>query len=149
MTSEAAINVGTTTGYLYYATGTNYGDASGPIPAAYPKGYGGFYCMKYEISQGEYADFLSTLTATQVSDLYASVTTYRYSITGSTGSYSATYPYLACNYLNWQDLAAYLDWTGLRPMTELEFEKACRGPLIPVANEYAWGPPLFVARLTR
>jgi formylglycine-generating enzyme required for sulfatase activity len=24
-------------------------------------------------------------------------------------------------------------------MTELEFEKACRGPLTPVANEYAWG----------
>ena len=24
-------------------------------------------------------------------------------------------------------------------MTELEFEKACRGPLAPVAGEYAWG----------
>jgi hypothetical protein len=24
-------------------------------------------------------------------------------------------------------------------MTELEYEKACRGPLMPVANEYAWG----------
>jgi formylglycine-generating enzyme required for sulfatase activity len=41
--------------------------------------------------------------------------------------------------VNWTDLAAYLDWCGLRPMTEFEFEKACRGPLTPVPNEYAWG----------
>jgi formylglycine-generating enzyme required for sulfatase activity len=47
--------------------------------------------------------------------------------------------WLACNYLSYADFSAYLDWSGLRPMTELEFEKACRGPLTPVANEYAWG----------
>jgi len=27
----------------------------------------------------------------------------------------------------------------MRPMTELEFEKACRGTVLPVAEEYAWG----------
>jgi hypothetical protein len=37
------------------------------------------------------------------------------------------------------DLASYLDWAALRPITELEFEKACRGPNVPVGNEYAWG----------
>jgi hypothetical protein len=37
------------------------------------------------------------------------------------------------------DLCAYPDWAALRPMSELEFEKACRGPLPPVAGEYAWG----------
>jgi hypothetical protein len=41
--------------------------------------------------------------------------------------------------INWTDAAAYLDWAGLRPMTELEYEKACRGPLVAVANEFAWG----------
>jgi len=46
---------------------------------------------------------------------------------------------IACNYLSWIDGAAYADWAGLRPMTELEFEKACRGNQTPVANEYAWG----------
>ncbi|MDQ3101024.1 MAG: SUMF1/EgtB/PvdO family nonheme iron enzyme, partial [Bacteroidota bacterium] len=46
---------------------------------------------------------------------------------------------IACNFLSWGDLTAYLDWSGLRPMTELEFEKACRGPVLPVANEYPWG----------
>jgi formylglycine-generating enzyme required for sulfatase activity len=37
------------------------------------------------------------------------------------------------------DGAAYMDWAGLRPMTELEFEKACRGINTPVASEFAWG----------
>jgi formylglycine-generating enzyme required for sulfatase activity len=46
---------------------------------------------------------------------------------------------IACNFLGWGDVAAYLDWSGLRPMTELEFEKACRGPLLAVPNEFAWG----------
>ncbi len=46
---------------------------------------------------------------------------------------------IACNFLSWGDLSAYLDWSGLRPMTELEYEKACRGTIAPVANEYPWG----------
>lgn len=46
---------------------------------------------------------------------------------------------IACNFLSWMDGAAYADWAGLRPMTELEFEKACRGDQIPVAEEFAWG----------
>ncbi len=46
---------------------------------------------------------------------------------------------IACNFLAWGDLTAYLDWSGLRPMTELEFEKACRGTIAPVANGYPWG----------
>jgi hypothetical protein len=43
------------------------------------------------------------------------------------------------NYFGWADFAAYLDWAGLRPMTELEFEKAARGTVAPVGGEYAWG----------
>lgn len=46
---------------------------------------------------------------------------------------------IPCNFLTWADLAAYLDWSALRPFTELEFEKACRGTLTSVAGEYAWG----------
>jgi formylglycine-generating enzyme required for sulfatase activity len=45
----------------------------------------------------------------------------------------------ACNYLNWADLSAYLDWAGLRPITEGEFEKACRGSQFPGPNEFPWG----------
>ncbi len=47
----------------------------------------------------------------------------------------------ACNFLNWADLAAYLDWAGLRPMTEFEFEKVSRGPLASVNREFSWGNP--------
>ena len=47
--------------------------------------------------------------------------------------------WLACNYLSWADIASYLDWSALRPMTEFEFEKLARGTISPVANEYAWG----------
>ena len=38
------------------------------------------------------------------------------------------------------DGLAYADWSGLRPMTELEFEKICRGSgNQPVNGEFAWG----------
>jgi len=47
--------------------------------------------------------------------------------------------WIACNELTWSDLAAFLDWSALRPMTEMEFEKSCRGPLFPVAGENAAG----------
>ena len=43
------------------------------------------------------------------------------------------------NTIDCRDLMAILDWAGLRPMTELEFEKAARGPMTPVRNEFAWG----------
>jgi formylglycine-generating enzyme required for sulfatase activity len=56
-----------------------------------------------------------------------------------TGGEAADGQWIACNWLSYMDVAAYLDWSGLRPMTELEFEKACRGTLTAVANEYAWG----------
>ncbi len=47
---------------------------------------------------------------------------------------------IAMNEISWMDLAAYADWAALRPMTELEFEKACRGiGIYPTASEYAWG----------
>jgi hypothetical protein len=43
------------------------------------------------------------------------------------------------NFLGWGNICAYLDWSGLAPMSELEYEKLCRGVAIPVADEYAWG----------
>jgi formylglycine-generating enzyme required for sulfatase activity len=44
------------------------------------------------------------------------------------------------------DLYAYLDWSGLRIMTEMEFEKACRGTLSRVLNECAWGSTTINAK---
>ncbi len=45
---------------------------------------------------------------------------------------------IACNWISWPDLMAFLDWSALRPMTEFEFEKVCRGTVVPVALEKAW-----------
>ncbi|MFZ4398023.1 MAG: SUMF1/EgtB/PvdO family nonheme iron enzyme, partial [Kiritimatiellia bacterium] len=109
-----------------------------------------FYCMKYEITQGQYAAFLNALTSVecggqdntgQTADRYYKPATLanRYSLTGFWPAITAGKPYVACNNLSWADDAAYAAWAGLRPMTELEFEKACRGPIVPVAGEYAWG----------
>jgi len=147
------------------------------LPASFPKGYNAFYCMKYEISQQGYVDFLNNLTriqqvtrvatsipvgTTSVTNRYVMSNTssmaYRNGIRcnasipssdpvtfycdyngNGTGGEAADGQDIACNYLSWLDLAAYLDWSGLRPMTELEFEKACRGTVSPVPNEFAWG----------
>jgi formylglycine-generating enzyme required for sulfatase activity len=46
---------------------------------------------------------------------------------------------MAISVINKADLFAYLDWCGLRPMTEMEFEKACRGTQNRLAGELAWG----------
>lgn len=51
----------------------------------------------------------------------------------------------AANFLNWADLSAYLDWAALRPITEMEYEKICRGAnILPVEGELAWGTSLAV-----
>jgi hypothetical protein len=52
--------------------------------------------------------------------------------------------WIACGSLSWQDLAAYLDWAGLSPMTEIGFERICRGASTAGVNpsilgEFAWG----------
>jgi hypothetical protein len=159
VTSENAITFANSAGNLWCRVDplTDYGDQLGPIPADFPKGYAAFYCMKYEISQQGYVDFLNTLTYTQqASRTSISPTsftgtylynTYRNRVkiaaSGANSSlpacYSTDYPNVSCNFLNWSDLAAYLDWSCIRPMTELEYEKACRGTLSPVPYEYAWG----------
>jgi len=59
-------------------------------------------------------------------------------------NFSFQYPWRAlilnagCDVRAIQFNMAYLDWAGLRPMTELEYEKICKGPLYPVLDEFAW-----------
>ncbi len=89
--SEDAIVVGTNSGNLAYAAATNSGDCSGPVPAAFPKGYKPFWCMKYEMTQEQYVDFLNTLTRIQQSARVASnISTtnivHRFVMCGSTSS---------------------------------------------------------------
>jgi formylglycine-generating enzyme required for sulfatase activity len=117
------------------------GGANMTIPAAFPKGFKGFYCMKYEASQQHWVDFLNTLTSAQQANLATSAGA-RNGITSTANVYSTTLPFVPMNRVIWPDVAAYLDWAGLRVMTELEFEKACRGASVTnnvVTDEFAWG----------
>jgi formylglycine-generating enzyme required for sulfatase activity len=167
--SENEMSVTNTTGNItgtgekaavYYYPGG--GDAAGSvftIPAPFPKGYQAHYMMKGEISQGQWVAFFNTLTATQKStrDVTSATflgregknsdnLTFRNNVSWSSGDATlpdrgsgATYEGVAMNYISWADLTAYLDWSGLRPMSELEFERAGRGPYRAVSGEYAWG----------
>ncbi len=117
--------------------------------ASFPTGYNPFYLMKYEVTEGQWVEFFNTLTSAQKTarDLTGAAgknsqaVESRNTIAWSGGTSDATTirENRACNYLSWSDLMAYADWAGLRPMTELEFEKACRGSTASVYAEYAWG----------
>ena len=149
ITSEKELEMAPKPGCLYGTGGLGAAHQIGPIgklPAEFPKGFGAFYCMKYETSQGEYGEFLNQLTAPQAAKRYPfPAIPARFSGNGihtvrkSEKGYAATRPQRACNWVSWDDIASYIDWAGLRPMTELEYGKACRGPLKPVKNECAWG----------
>ena len=145
--SEAAINVGTTKGDLYYNNDNQpdyRGDMKGPVPAAFPKGFNAFYVMKYEVTQGDYVSFLNAVgdffsrnRAPFGGKMYYKD---RGSIFFEDGLYKTNEPNRPATFLSWDDDCAFADWSGLRPMTELEYEKACRGPQKPaVSNGFPWG----------
>lgn len=48
---------------------------------------------------------------------------------------------IACNYLTPADMLAYASWIGLRPLTELEYERMSREPFpaVPLSGSCAWG----------
>ncbi|MFZ4394064.1 MAG: DUF4838 domain-containing protein [Kiritimatiellia bacterium] len=120
----------------------------GAIVNSYPTGYEPFYCMRYEVTRGQFTAFLNTMSiaafaSTSAGDSSHAGATYtavgRYNLLGVWPNFTAAKPYQACNLLSWWDSANFAAWAGLRPMTELEYEKASRGPRLPAANAYAWG----------
>lgn len=125
------------------------GNVLGTFSNGYPNGYNAYYIMKYELSEGMYVDFLNTLTREQALSRYPNMAGIlaRSTITGSFselgGSFSSSAPNRAMVFYYWYDChfdtTAVVDWSGLRPATELEFVKAGRGPGLPVDLEYAWG----------
>jgi len=138
--SEDAITISETTPSSLWAT-ANMETGTGQIPAEFPKGYNAFYLMKYEVTQGQYTEFLNILSATQsAARIDTSVMKgNRFTIIGGYPLFTTNRPARACNFLAYTDGAAYADWAALRPITEFEFEKAARGTSSPVAGEYAWG----------
>ena len=143
--SEEPIEVGAREGALYYKVqhAEYEGDRQGPIPREFPKGVNAFYVMKYEVTQGQYATFLNTLPSQ--STFFRAIhggrgyTAGRGSIRLDESGYVAGFPDRPANFISWNDGLAFADWSGLRPMTELEFTKAARGPGTPIAHEFPWG----------
>ncbi len=144
----------------------------------FPKGWSGFYCMKYEVTQKQYVNFLNTLTLPQqttrtqnhpssAKGTFAltnadnqnrnSIIIEKPSVAGAPALYNCDLnndgvygdgANIACNFLSWEDLLAYLDWSALRPMTELEYVKATRGSERIIDNEFAWGDVTFLSAVS-
>ena len=155
---------------INYTSSTAYGSPV-ILPPTFPLGYDGFYCMKYEATTGIFGEFINTLNydqqAKHLADLGGAANLpnvtgasfdcnqcwglwTKVSTPGTYNTVAAVFtvarPWLVEGNLSWKTAAAFLDWSGLRPMTEFEFEKACRGPLLPVANEYPWGNTTITSR---
>jgi len=142
------------------------------ISERFPKGFESFWVMKYEVTQMAWVDFLNTLTFDQQLNrtgiargaaLNTRIGTGRNWIrvqrmeqkTGrfifglSTDGVATNWNptdnagHVAMFNLSWADAAAYADWAGLRPLTELEFEKMSRGFIQAIPNEYAWGSAML------
>jgi formylglycine-generating enzyme required for sulfatase activity len=99
--------------------------------------------MKYEVSQGQYADFLNAISR-EHSFFRSPIGGLRYTDERGTiridgDRYVALSADRPANWISWDDGTAFADWAGLRPMTELEFTKAVRGPATPVPGDYPWG----------
>ncbi len=134
------------------------------IPKAFPKGFDPFWIMKYELTSQQFCDFLNTLTRKQQQSMVESdiggdeiknyyvktnseeehirnaiVVAKKGNGTGVPVRFYTYAPARAVNFMSWANIAAIGDWAGLRPITELEFEKACRGPVESIVNELAWG----------
>jgi formylglycine-generating enzyme required for sulfatase activity len=164
--SEEAITVDAKEGCLYCDQDNERSRDDVPfvIPEAFPKGCKAFWIMKYEMSSRQYVDFLNTLTRKQQSlhvrsDISTDEIDHYYIMTDTNAEHLRqsivcpkkgngteepitfyTYaPARACNAIAWRDTAAFAAWAALRPITELEYEKACRGPKEAVPWECAWG----------
>jgi len=162
------------------------GMSSVSLAASYPKGYAGFYVMKYETSQEQYVEFLNSLTLEQqkarvenndfahmkrgdyvFGDLKRpncrngivfieqrkpnTPVVFGNNLNPNNDLFSTDDGQtLACNYMSVEDMIAYCSWSGLRPMSELEYEKACRRfyPQVPDKGEYAWNTNNGINRIS-
>lgn len=133
----------------------------------YPTGYRSFYCMKYDVTQGQYADFLNTLSLRDLSTLppgfpdttklkrlhpkfkyalqnldpilystQADLQRHTISLDTIDGKYTVSRPDRALAKGNGFYYTSFSDWSAMRPMSELEFEKTARGPLPPSYKTY-------------
>ena len=182
MDTEAVLN-GSSQVKVYPVTNGAVGSVL-TIAANYPKGYKGFYMMKYEVSQEQYVSFLNTLSYAQQQERIPGLSSLKggefvfgvktvpsnrngiivnvvsdgsspvifANNLNNNGEYSedGDGKTIACNYLSPSDMLAYCSWSGLRPMSELEYEKASRAlyPEEPARGGYAWNTTVLNSGLS-
>jgi hypothetical protein len=95
---------------------------------SYPIGSNPFYLYRYDLSEQQYADFLNTLTNTQISNV--GVAGVNISLIGD--QYFSSTPNLTCINATEINFFAYADWSGMRPISFFEYNKASLGPIAPV-----------------
>jgi len=143
------------------------------VPATFPNGWRPCYVAKYELTQGQYCDFLNVLTfhqqrarthsspasAYRTAALSVGLQERNGLIVHIPGDSLMQLPavygcdlnnngvvneeadgtWIACGGLSPHDALAFADWAGLRPLTEMEWEKAGRGQKSGVAGELPFG----------
>ncbi len=157
--SEGALTTSNAaSGGLYYqGTGGSGENSSGDVflvSASYPKGYAPFYLMKYELTEGQWVGFFNTLSPAakarrditsanlggKNSDGVVNRNTIAWDSANPSSKATTVRPSRPVSYVGWPDVAAYAAWSGLRPISELEYEKASRGKdIMPLIDELAWG----------
>ncbi|MEI6211746.1 MAG: hypothetical protein WCR06_08985 [bacterium] len=149
--SSNAIPTGKADGRLW-SRGSEPADNS-EIPATFPTGYAAFYSMENPVDGTPYAAYLNTLTQEQANERFFDkdlVSRQEVKSPGTTTGSGTNYIYAGGNRmkangiwgLSYLDGALYSAWAGLRPMTELEYEKALRGFRAPMPDEAGysyWG----------
>ncbi len=166
--SENALQVSNVASGGYYYQNTGAGGDEFPsgsaflVPASYPKGYGAFYLMKYALTEGQWVDFFNTLPPTakpyrditsgnprtggKNSQAVVNRNTISWNAAVPTSRAVTLRPARPVSFVSWPDVAAYAAWAALRPVTELEYEKAARGADNPaVPGEFVWGTTSFTA----
>lgn len=118
--SEKSIAVGKNKGDIFYqnSEAPQYrGDVQGTVSDQFPKGYNSFWIMKYELNQGQYVEFLNSISNTP-SQLHANFAGKMYyadrgTIEFENGKYKSDSPERPANFISWDDGCAFADWAGL------------------------------------
>jgi hypothetical protein len=151
VTSSNAIPTGKVPGKLW-ARAAEPPDG-GEIPATFPTGYRAFYMMDRPIPQAVYACFLSSVPPDLAAEYHEKG---GHATEGGWAGFIGKFqdpdnPYefhhgrlkSTCTWwLSWEIGTSFAAWAGLRPMTELENEKALRGPRMAAPEECGssfWG----------